>query len=1014
MAIFSGIAAAIGGVFSAVSGFIASSAIGAFVLQTAAGIGLNLLAKAIAGKPQEAQFSVQGKLQSGGDLPRSFILGFGATAGSLVYVNTWGEENKTPNAYLTQVIALSDLPVSGLAELWVNGEKVTIDWSNGTYEQGFPVLEYRTDETNNHLWVRFYDGNQAGPDTFLVNRVSSAERPWGSSRVGRGVAYAVVTAQINEELFSGFPQFKFVLNGVKLYDPSRDSTRGGSGSHRLGTPSTWGGDGDHLPAVQAYNLLLGLTYNAAWFYGLQSVAAARLPVADWIAQINKCRAPIAGPYGSEPTYRTGGEIQVAAPLADAIEAVLTGAQGRLAEIGGTYKIHVGAPDAPVASIDDGVILSTEPQSFSPFFGLADTINGVAATYPEPAEGWVPKPAPALYRADLEARDGNRRLMADVSLDLVPYPGQVQRLMKSALEEAQRARRHTIVLPPEYGVLEPGVDTIAWTSPRNGYITKHFRVDGVADRANLDVMVDLTEVDPNDYDWNQNTDYRTPVNGPVGPIRPAPQIIVDWYAEGAVLYDESGIARRAAIKLSWDGEQPDVAAVVFEVRLAATEEVIYRGRTDNPAAGSILISQNLLPLTAYGVRGRYEPRSSRPTLWSGWLPVTTPDIRLTDRDVYLPGMLEEIQQHILRMTEFATTGSRAAIERIRQLMLDEENEASSNFIDRKVIREEVELKIEDTRAFVGESIILAIGPDGVITAVLNEMSAEFETGLATIDQLVQTEVSRIDGVLVATAQSIDVLEAQVDDVSASINIRATATAGGPSGGARYAVQVQHGSAGNFVSSALFLEATSGGLGYAGFVADRFYIANPTSPGSKFTPFVFQDGVMRVNAAVLASLIVGEIDAINIKAHSIDTDQLKIGGVDTTALALQAATTASVVANSAAVSGGWSTACQTSVSMAVGGTLFVLFTCRVDATSTDGSAFASIVARILINGGEYMQVVAGQSNGGTGNISGGSFSFVFPIAVGSGTFTVALQFSTTASTGASASASYSRLGVFGVKR
>jgi hypothetical protein len=48
----------------------------------AVGIGLNYAARALAGKPKTPGFSVQGKLQAGGDVPRSFMMGYGATAGS--------------------------------------------------------------------------------------------------------------------------------------------------------------------------------------------------------------------------------------------------------------------------------------------------------------------------------------------------------------------------------------------------------------------------------------------------------------------------------------------------------------------------------------------------------------------------------------------------------------------------------------------------------------------------------------------------------------------------------------------------------------------------------------------------------------------------------------------------------------------------------------------------------------------------------------------------------------------
>ena len=59
-------------------------------------------------------------------MPRSFGLGQHMTAGSLVYANYWGNGGETPNAYLTQVIAVSDLPREQLLEVWVGGEKVTL------------------------------------------------------------------------------------------------------------------------------------------------------------------------------------------------------------------------------------------------------------------------------------------------------------------------------------------------------------------------------------------------------------------------------------------------------------------------------------------------------------------------------------------------------------------------------------------------------------------------------------------------------------------------------------------------------------------------------------------------------------------------------------------------------------------------------------------------------------------------------------------------------------------------
>ncbi len=716
MAIFT----AIGAVVTAVGTFIgAAGAIGTFILNTAVGVGLNLLAKQIAGKPKQTQqagpgYSVQGKLTSGGDVPRSIIAGWRATAGSLVYANTWGEAGGTPNAYLTQVIALADYPVKGLVGLHVNGEKRTIRWDLET-DRGFVVDGFTQDEKR-HLWIRFYDGTQTAADPLCVNKVSSAARPYEATRVGVGVPYAVVTSRVNDELFSGFPQYKFVLDGARFYDISKDSTAGGDGPQRWDNPSTWGGDGDYLPAVQAYNLKRGIRYAGQWLYGLQKMTAPRLPAANWIAQIAKCRAAVDGPNGLEPLYRASAEIFVNNEIAGTVEQFMTACQGRIGETGGFYKMHCGAPEAPVMSFTDDDIISTQEQSFTPFFGLSDTINGITAKYPEPDEGWNYKAAPPIYRTDLEAQAGGRRLLSDVTLDLVPYARQVQQLMKEALQEAQRARRHTIVLPPEFWPLEPG-DIVAWTSVRNGYVAKWFRVDGVVDRADLDVMVDITEVDPADYNFNLETDYTAPVIGPTIVVRPPAQPIVDFDAVPYTIRDAIGLPRRPGILLSWEvpEEVVDVIGVEFKARLASDpSEIVSNGRTDDFAAGSVAISQNLIPNTNYQVAGRYLPGSPRETAWSTWMPVTTPDNRFSLED-FNAALQHELDQKIGQLRR-----DQEAANRLLASLIAESDAARG---DDKVQNKTEIIKVrQGITAAYRKEILASVGPESALAQAIEEVSA----------------------------------------------------------------------------------------------------------------------------------------------------------------------------------------------------------------------------------------------------------------------------------------------------
>lgn len=633
MAIFTAAAAAISAVASWTIGLgaLGTFAIGNFLLRSAVQIGFSALTKALASRdqPSAPPFSIQGNVRTGGSVPRSFVMGTSLTGGSLVWHSEWGKSGGTPNAYYTQVIALSDLPVKGLRRWFIENGAVTLEDTGD--EKGMAAVEYRENGID-HAWVRFHDGTQTVADPFLTGTVSDgAPRTYSSSRVGTGIAYAVVTFLVNQEIFTAFPRSKFELDGVKLYDVSKDGSKGGEGSQRWGDPTTWGGDGDDLPAVQAYNLARGIWYKGQWFYGLQGLTDARLPASHWITQINKCRATIEGENGLEPMYRCAGEITVNSEIGAALEAVMTSCAGRMSEVGGVFKAFVGAPDAPIASFTDDDIVSLAPQTFTPFFGLSNSVNGVIGSFPSPDEGYVMRSTPPLYNAAYEAQDGGRRLMTDVQLPFVPYAAQVQRLLKGELEAARRARRHTFTLPARFRKIEPG-DVVSWTSVRNGYSAKQFRADGVVDLPNCDLIVDLTEVDPADHgDWQHSRDYVPIVASDVVSVRPTAQGVVGFNPVPLIIKDGSSADRRAALLMQWNTGVEDIAGIMFEVRVKATGERVSAAETRDFAAGEFPIETGVVSNSEYEVRAQYIPGVSRAVDWTSWVSVTTPDVRLSSDD-----------------------------------------------------------------------------------------------------------------------------------------------------------------------------------------------------------------------------------------------------------------------------------------------------------------------------------------------------------------------------------------------
>ncbi len=607
-------------------------AFGQAIFGLALKIGTSLLAKAMAKDPEPV--GVRGQIQVGGDNPVSFIVGTYATTGQLEYVGTWGKSGKTPNAYLTQVISLSDLPVNGLVDLFVNGEKVTIDYDDTSYgDWGFPVKEY-ADGSDNALWVKFYDGTQTTADPLLMAEFGDhEERPWTAEMIGRGVAYAVVTGQFRRDRLTGPPRCTFVLAGIKLYDPRKDTTAGGSGPHRWGDPETY--EWSDNPKVIQYNVMRGIHYGGEWVYGGQGMRAFQLPVSSWFAAMNECDRLVpkkAG--GTEKNFRCGFEVKGDLEPIELCQKLDRASNGKTAENGGIYKTVCGNPGMPVYYFTDENLIVSEAQTFNPFPGLEKVYNGAHASYPEPEEAWAAKDAPPRYRADLEEEDDGRRLVANLTYEAVPYQRQVQRLMRAALEANRRFRSHQGVFTPAAKLLEP-LDVISWTSARNGYDNKRFQLGAIDDLNNVNQSAAFSELDPSDYDWS--TDYELPTsNGPIGRVKPQSQVLTGFGVFPDTVKDANGNDRRPAILLTWPWNADDVAirAIAFRVRRQDNQETVFAGRFDQPEDGQVLLAPfSLVGNEDYEVRAKFITNSNTELFaWSSWLPVTTPDVKFIAEDI----------------------------------------------------------------------------------------------------------------------------------------------------------------------------------------------------------------------------------------------------------------------------------------------------------------------------------------------------------------------------------------------
>lgn len=600
------------------------SAFAQFGFQLVLGLVLSTLAAKLSKRSPSgnSNFSVSGNLQRGSDKSQSFIFGTYATAGHLVWAEEWGWDGVAgshggliskvleklfveidyqgiPNGFLTQVIEVSSLPVRGLNGMVLEGEAVTISDTNehATFGKRITNNASMTKNYDGYAWVKFYDGTQTEADPFISTGFIGENYGLDSNFIGLGNAYAIVTFKAKKEgLWTGFPRSLFIIDGIPLL---KSSTGGANTVH-------------NNPIDAVYTLLLGLADPVIaddWFFGGQKITAAQLPVANWGAQADKCAT--AG-------YTCAGEIRVSDNVLDVISEILACCGGKLAESAGQFIILAAEPDASVATFTDDEIISTNEETFTPFIGLDDAINGISAVYPSPVDNWQNQTAAPIYRPDLEIEDDNRRLVSDIQLPFVTDDVQAQRLMKAALLEARRARKHTLALPSNYWQVEP-LDVISWTSAKNGYTGKKFLVDGVVDAPNGDELFDLTEIDMDDFAWTKSVDF-TPLNrSPLVSPLPVSQAVSGWSVEAEFLLDANGRATTIGIRMNWSAASVSgVDHMTYQIRQrGGAETVIVDGINLDLESGSRLITKDFQLDTEYEVRAKYIPDTDRRTSWTAW-------------------------------------------------------------------------------------------------------------------------------------------------------------------------------------------------------------------------------------------------------------------------------------------------------------------------------------------------------------------------------------------------------------
>ncbi|MFY0681882.1 MAG: hypothetical protein JXR13_15035 [Thalassovita sp.] len=597
-----------------------ATALGTFVTRFVVGSALSALGRALQGRPQTQARGIRtGVTLTGETNPQSFVLGWYATGGTFVCPPLAHSVGGTPNDHLTFVIELGDIPGTSVTGLFVNGAPVSI--GAGLHADYGNEIE---GDYQDRLWIKIYDGSQTVADPMLLEKYSQdPDFPWSADMIGRNKPYVIITAKADPNFWTGLPSFRFEVMGIPLYDPRLDSSAGGAGEQRASDPESWAPSANI--GLIVYNILRGIPLPNGDIWGGD---ASDLPVAIWAAGMNECDRLIdLADGGQEPQYRGGLEISVDDEPAKVIETFLAGCSGAVADVGGTWHFQVGASAMPSYFFTDDDIVVTDPQELNPWLGLENTTNAVSIKHPSPSAAWEFVEAPLMLNPEFEVEDGNRRLVKNLVLDAVPYGLQAQRLASAYVSDERRMRRHVLTLPPDAVGLGP-LDTVSWTSQRNGYVGKQFEL-GKTEKSlvSLQSKTALREVDPSDYDWSPELEIPVPTTS-ILRTRPSPLVLPNFSVSAIIVAGDTGAGRRPGIQISWT--QVVANSVSWQIRLAASQQVVSQGVSGALDETRAVITEGILPSTVYQVRALLS--LSGQTDWTEWLSVTTGDVRLSLLDL----------------------------------------------------------------------------------------------------------------------------------------------------------------------------------------------------------------------------------------------------------------------------------------------------------------------------------------------------------------------------------------------
>ncbi len=325
----------------------------------------------------------------------------------------------------------------GISDIYIDGKRIRM--ASDVDMDGEVTVEPFAGYVN----VRVYDGVESQDRDEILDAAFAA---WTSTSYGRFLAtvairfrYVESEDQDFQKAFPGgrHPGVEAVVQGCKLYDPRLDDTNGGSGSHRLDDPTSWGSGDNNNPALAAATYHVIRKLDGGWGIDPSLIDWA------WVAdQADICEStlevPRAGSPASEeiPRYTCNLPLDTTQPKKTNTDLLCSTMMGHSFPVGSKIKIRAGAWDVPSLTIDETWLAGTIDHRRK--VEIDRTYNTVRVLYRRADNDWKPDVCREYVLDGSPAPDGGRRLLKEVNADGVDdeYRAQYQAIVLGRLSRYQ--------------------------------------------------------------------------------------------------------------------------------------------------------------------------------------------------------------------------------------------------------------------------------------------------------------------------------------------------------------------------------------------------------------------------------------------------------------------------------------------------------------------------------------------------------------------------------------------------